>query len=127
MYCIPNFPDKLLFVLRSYVPRVCSYSVLVYNLQLLGKIILCCFFFCIPLGLYLFHPVDDIIRIVNDPVISDITDDVIMHDAISNESHHTAPKTNVSHQHPQGQATQIQTAVHTRWLSQLTCRWHATR
>ena len=41
MYCIPNFPDKVLFVHRSYVPRLCSYSVLVYNLQLFAKIIFC--------------------------------------------------------------------------------------
>ena len=75
----------------------------------------------------MFNLVDDIISDVNDDVISDITDDVIMHDVISDVSHHTAPKTNISHPHPPGQATQIQTAVHTRWLSKLTCRWHATR
>ena len=122
MYCIPNFPDKVLFVHRSYVPRVCSYSVLVYNLQMFAKIIFCLiFFFWIPFVLYLFNLVDDIINDVHDNVISDITDDVIMHDVISDVSHHTAPKTNVSHPHPQGQATQIQTAVHTRWLSKLTC------
>ena len=101
-----------------------------YNLQLFSKIIFCLnflFFFWIPCVLYLFNLVDDIISDVNDDVISDITDDVIMHDVISDVSHHTAPKTNISHPHPQGQATQIQTAVHTRWLSKLTCRWHATR
>ena len=75
----------------------------------------------------MFNLVDDIIGDVNNDVISDITDDVIRHDLISDLSHHTAPKTNGSHPHPQGQATQIQTAVHTRWLSKLTCRWHATR
>ena len=120
MYCIPNFPDKVLFVHRSYVPRICSYSVLVYNLQLFAKIFFCLnflFFFWIPCVLYLFHLVNDIISDVNDDVISDITADVIMHDVISDVSHHTAPKTNISHPHPQGQATQIQTAVHTRWLA----------
>ena len=69
------------------------------------------FFLRIPCVLYLFNPVDDIISDVNDDVISDITDGVIMHDVISDMSHHTAPKTNVSHPYPQGQATQIQTAV----------------
>ena len=44
MYCIPNCPDKVLFVHRSYDPRVCSYSVLVYNLQLFAKTIFCLFF-----------------------------------------------------------------------------------
>ena len=130
MYCIRNFPDKGLFVHRTYVPRISSYSVLVYNLQLFAKIIFCLnflFFFRIPCVLYLFNLVDDIISDVNDDVISDITDDVIMHDVISDVSDHTAPKTNISHPHPQGQTTQIQTAVHTRWLSKLTCRWHATR
>ena len=39
MYCIPNVPDKVLFVHRSYIPKICSYSVLVYNLQLFAKII----------------------------------------------------------------------------------------
>ena len=77
--------------------------------------------------LYLFTLVDDIISDVNDEVISDITDDVIMHVVISDVSDHTAPKTNVSHPHRQGQATQIQTAPRTRWLSKFTCRWHATR
>ena len=126
MYCIPNFPDKVLFVHRSYVPRVRSYSVLVYNLQSFAKIMFCLvLFFQIPFVLYLFNLVDDIISDVNDDFISDITDDVIMHGVISDVFHHTAPKTNVSHPHPQGQATQIQTAVHTRWLSKLTCRWHA--
>ena len=130
MYCIPNSSDKVLFVHRSYVPRICSYSVLVYNLQLFAKKVFCLnflFFFWIPCVPYLFNLVDDIISDVNDDVISDITDDVIMHDVISDVSHHTAPKTNISHPHPEGQATQIQTAVHTRWLSKLTCRWHATR
>ena len=75
MYCIPNFLDKVLFVHRSYVPRICSYSVLVYNLQLFAKIIFCLnflFFFLILCVLYLFNLVDDIISDVNDDVISDI-------------------------------------------------------
>ena len=65
MYCIPNFPDKVLFVHRSYVPIVCRYSVLVYNLQLFAKIIFCFFFS----GYLLFILVDDIISDVNDDVI----------------------------------------------------------
>ena len=105
MYCIPHFPDKVLFVHRSYVPRVCNYCVSVYNLQLFAKIIFCLVFcFWIPFVLYLFDLVDDIISDVNDEVISDITDNVIMHDVISDLSHHTAPKTKVSHPHPPGQA-----------------------
>ena len=44
VYCIPTLPDKVLFGDRSYVPRLCSYSVLVYNLQLFAKIIFCLFF-----------------------------------------------------------------------------------
>ena len=86
-----------------------------YNLQLFAKIIFCLdflFFFWIPCVRYLFNLVDDIISDVNDDVMSDITDNVIMHDVISDVSHHTAQKTSISHPHPQGQATQIQTAVH---------------
>ena len=45
MYCIPKFPDKVLFVHGSYVPRVGSYFVLVYNLQLFSKILFCLVFF----------------------------------------------------------------------------------
>ena len=103
MYCIRNFPDKVLFVHRSYVPTICSYSVLVYTLQLFAKIVFCLnflSFFWIPCVLYLFNLVDNIISDVNDDAISDITDDVIIHDVISDVSHHTAPKTNVSHPHP---------------------------
>ena len=99
-----------------------------YNLQLFAKSFLHCFpSFWIPFVLYLFNLIDDITSHVNDDVISDITDGVIRHDLISDVSHHPEPKRNVSHPHPQGQATQIQTVVHTRLLSKLTCRWHATR
>ena len=128
LYCISKCSDKVVFVNISYHPIVCSYCVLVYNLQLFAKIIFCLvLFFCIPVVLYLFNLVDKIISDVNDDVISDITDDVIRHDLISDVSHHPAPRTNVSHPHPEGQATQMRTALHTRWLSKLTCKWHATR
>ena len=122
MYCISNFSDKVVFVHRSYVPLVCSYSLLVYNLQFFGKKVFClAYVFWIPFVLYLFSLVDDVISDVisdvTDDVISDITDDIIRHDLISDVSHHPTPKTNVSHPNPRGQATQIQTAVHTPWLS----------
>ena len=109
MDCIPNFPVKVLFGHRSFVPRICSYCVLVYNLQLFAKIIFFSLivFFLDTLCSIFVNLVDDIISDVNDDVISDITDDFIMHEVISVVSHHTAPKTNVSHPHPQGQATQI--------------------
>ena len=129
MYCISKYSDKVVFLHRSYVPIVCSYSVLVYNLQLFAKNGCLPFFsfFWILFVLYLFNLVDDIMSDANADVIRDITDDVIMHDFISDVSHHTASKTNVLPPPPQGQANQIQTAVHTLWLRNLTCRWHATR
>ena len=36
MYCISNLSGKVLFPHRSYVPLLCSYSLLVYTLQLLA-------------------------------------------------------------------------------------------
>ena len=45
MYCISKCSDKVVLVHRSYVPIVCSYSVLVYNVQLLAKIIFALLFF----------------------------------------------------------------------------------
>ena len=59
-----------MFVHRIYRPIVCSYSVLVYNLQSFAKIVFYLgFFFWIPFVLYLFNLVDDIISDVNDDVI----------------------------------------------------------
>ena len=104
MYCIPNVSDKVVFVHRSYGPKVCSYSVLVYNLQLFAKMIFCLVFVS---GCLMFYIC--LTWLMTSSVMS-----MMM-------SHHPAPKTNVLHPHPQGQTTQIQTAVHTRWLSKLTC------
>ena len=36
MYCISNFSGKVPFAHRSYVPLLCTYSLLVYTLQLLA-------------------------------------------------------------------------------------------
>ena len=113
---------KYCFVHRSYVPLVCRYSTLFYSLQLFAKIVVClAFFISIPFDLYLFSLVDHVMSDVTDDVISDITDDGIRHDLISDVSHHPSEKTNVLHPNSQGLATQIQTAVHTRGLSKLTC------
>ena len=78
MYCIPNVSDNVVFVHRSYVHLVCSYSLLVYNLQLFAKTVFClASVFWTRFVLYLFSLFDDVISDATDDVISDITDDVI--------------------------------------------------
>ena len=117
---ILHFSDQVVFVQRSYLHLVCSYLLLVYNPQLFAKIFFCLdFFVLIHFVLNLSSRTDDVIR--------DVADDVMRHDLISYVSHHLALKTNVSHPHPHGQTTRVQTAVHTRSLSKLTYRWHTTR
>ena len=103
MYGISKSTDKVVFVHRRYGPILCRYSVLVYNLQLFAKIMFCLLFVSsTPFGLYFLILLDDIISGVNHVVISEVTDDVVKHDLISDASDHPAPKTNVSHPHPQG-------------------------